>query len=117
MKKWILFVLVLICMLSLVACDNKSGKDFDETKTFSFQAKVLEVHDSYLLVEPLANSNESKSAGRIQVSLKDKKASWSIPVVDDLVEIVYDGNIMETYPAQLGKVYRIEVVKTTSTSE
>ena len=28
----------------------------------------------------------------------------------DVVEIEYDGSIMETYPAQLGKVYSIRVV-------
>ncbi len=116
MKKMIALVLVMFCLLSLAACDNESGKDFDEAETYSFHAKVLEVHDSYLLVEPLADSNESKSADKIQVSLKDKTTSWPMPVVDELINIVYDGSIMETYPAQLGKVYRIEILITEPTN-
>ena len=114
MKKFIAFVFALICVFGMVACDQKSGKDFDPAETFSFHAKVLEVHNDYLLVEPLADSHESKSAGKIQVSLNDQTTSWSIPTVDDVVKIVYDGNIMETYPAQLGKVYHIEVLQSNS---
>lgn len=85
---------------------NEGDPTADET---SFHAKVLEVHDKYLLVEPLADSNESKSADKIEIPLKEKEP-WPIPAVDDLVKVVYDGNIMETYPARLGKVYRVEIL-------
>ncbi len=112
MKRFMAFVLAWIAVLGLAACDHKSGKDFDPAETFSFHAAVLEVHDSYLLVEPSADSNESKSADKIQVSLKDKTSSWPMPAVGDFVNIVYDGNLMETYPAQLGNVYRIEILET-----
>ena len=109
MKKIFAFFSALIFMLSLVACDKQSGKDFDEAETYSFNAKVLEADGDYLLVEPLADSNESKSANRIQISLKDKTASWYTPAVDDLIKITYDGVIMESYPAQIGTVYGIEI--------
>ncbi len=112
MKRFMALVFALIGVLGLAACDHKSGKDFDEAKTVSFHAKVLEVHDNYLLVEPFADNSESKSAGKIQVSLKDKTSSWPMPAVGDFVNIVYDGNLMETYPAQLGNVYRIEILET-----
>ena len=85
---------------------NEGDPTADEV---SFHAKVLEVHDKYLLVEPLADSNESKSADKIEIPLKEKE-SWPIPAVDDLVKVVYDGNIMETYPARLGNVYRVEIL-------
>ena len=85
---------------------NEGDPTADEV---AFHAKVLEVHDKYLLVEPFADSKESKSADKIEIALKEKE-SWPIPAVDDLVKIVYDGNIMETYPARLGKVYRVEIL-------
>ncbi len=31
--------------------------------------------------------------------------------VNDLIEIAYNGEIMETYPAQLGEVYKITVIE------
>ena len=114
MKKIVSLVsLLAVFAMLLVGCADKSGKDFDQTQTCSFHAKVLEVSDGYLLVEPLADSSESRSANQIQVSLRDKTTSWSIPAVGDVVKIVYDGNIMETYPAQISKVYHIEINNTT----
>ena len=114
MKKIVSLVsLLAVFAMLLVGCADKSGKDFDRTQTCSFHAKVLEVSDGYLLVEPLADSSESRSANQIQVSLRDKTTSWSIPAVGDVVKIVYDGNIMETYPAQISKVYHIETNNTT----
>ena len=110
MKKLIVLICILVCVCGMASCDSQSGKDHDEVETFSFNAKVLETHDSYLLVEPLADSNECKSADRIQVSLKNKTTSWTMPNVGDLIKIVYDGTMMETYPAQLGEVYHIEVL-------
>ena len=116
MKKLILLCCALSCVLGLISCGSKSGKDFDPAPTGSFQATVVEAHDDYLMVEPLAGSNESKSADRIHVSLKNKTISWPNPTVNDVIEISYDGSIMETYPAQLGEVYHIEIVTATSTN-
>lgn len=74
----------------------------------SFRAKVLEVNDDYLLVEPVADSDESKSADKIEVPLAGK-TSWPIPAVGDTVNIFYSGGIQETYPARITKVHRVEI--------
>lgn len=74
----------------------------------SFCAKVLEVTDNYLLVEPFADSNESKSADKIEVPLVGK-TSWPIPAVGDTVNIFYSGGIQGTYPARIAKVHRVEI--------
>lgn len=74
----------------------------------SFHAKVLEVNDNYLLVEPFADSNESKSADKIEVPLAGK-TSWPIPAVGDTVNVFYSGEIQETYPARITKVHRVEI--------
>lgn len=73
---------------------------------FIFQATVLEATDTYILVEPVAGSVELSSSDQISLSNEEGIALQA----GDVVEIEYDGSIMETYPAQLGKVYSIRVV-------
>ncbi|MBE6963358.1 MAG: hypothetical protein E7443_01985 [Ruminococcaceae bacterium] len=117
MKKLIALALTLTCVLGLIGC-NKSMHNVSENESSasgtmeeditSFSAKVLEVNDSYLLVEPLADSNESKSADKIEVPLKGK-TSWPIPAVGDMVNVFYSGEIQETYPARITKVHRVEI--------
>ncbi len=83
------------------------GADDSEVE-YRFTAKVLEVHDTYLLVEPDENSRERDSASKIQIQLKEKE-SWPIPETGDMVTVVYSGEIQETYPAQISRVYRVEI--------
>ena len=75
-----------------------------------FDATILEVHDGYYLVEPVEGSQELKSADKIEVSMKNLDPSLE-PEVGDLIEITYDGMIMELYPAKLHEVYDIKVVE------
>lgn len=74
----------------------------------SFCAKVVEVKDNYLLVKPLTDSKESKSADKIEVPLAGK-TSWPIPAVGDAINIFYSGGIQESYPARITKVHRVEI--------
>lgn len=53
---------------------------------------------------------ERSSADRITVPMKNMDASKE-PEVGDTLEIVYDGMIAESYPAQITNVYSIDVVK------
>ena len=73
-----------------------------------FAAAVLEVHDTYLLVKPDGVAAENMT-DKIEIPLKDRE-SWPIPQVGDAVLVVYDGNIQETYPARITKVYRVEIM-------
>ena len=101
MKRYWIVLLALLCILSLTACI--------EEDVHSFQATVLEVHDAYLLVEPAEGAWERSSADKIEVSLQGK-TSWPIPQVGETVNVFYNGELMETYPARVGKVYRVEIV-------
>ena len=108
MKKFLTLILSLICILSLSSCDGKSGKDFDRPDDrYRFEATILEVHDAHFLVKPCENTQEAKSADKIVVSTQnaDPNVQWQ---VGDPVLITYDGIIMETYPAQLHQVYKVE---------
>ena len=101
MKKYGLFVLLLVWTFMMTACGEEGT---------TFEAVVLEIRDgSYYLVEP-------SSADRIVVYTGDLSSADAWPSegeaeVGDVIEITYSGEIMETDPAQLGEVYRVKVVE------
>lgn len=108
MKSFLVSALLLICILNLSACGGKSGKDFDRPDDlYRFEATILEVYDAHFLVKPGKDTQEAKSSDKIVVSTQnaDPNAQWQ---VGDLIMITYDGIIMETYPAQLHQVYKVE---------
>ena len=81
----------------------------EQLQEYSFKANVLEVNDNHLLVEPVDGSTERNSSDKIELGLKDK-TSWPVPQVGDMVNVVYDGLIQETYPARIPNPYRVEIV-------
>lgn len=76
----------------------------------TFQAKILEIHDGYFLVEPVEGSLELNSADRIELTIRNAHPSPE-PEVGDIIEIEYSGEILETYPARITDVYGIRVVE------
>ena len=83
---------------------------FDVEYGSSFQAKVLEIVDSYFLVEPVEGSWELKSADKIEIPMKNMNPSPE-PQVGDILQIEYDGKIQEIYPARINNPYSIKVVE------
>ena len=75
----------------------------------TFEAEVLEIHDGYFLVAPEV-SWALNSADRIEVPMMSMDSAPE-PQVDDIIEITCSGEILETYPARLSKVYSIKVAK------
>ena len=103
--------------LLLVKMDERMEifRDMDSTdssippQVLHFTAEVKAVNDGSLLVTclstaegfaPLSEGEYTASTDNLQDEVQ----------VDDQVEIWCDGNILETYPAQLGLVYRIEKI-------
>lgn len=76
----------------------------------TFQATILEIKDTCYLVEPVEGSQELKSADKITVPIKKLDQSLE-PEVGDVIEIKYNGEIAESYPAQITEVYDIKVMK------
>ena len=73
-----------------------------------FCGMVLEISDQYFLVEPDEGEEERKSADRITVPTNVISAEGVPEVrVGDELRIVYDGEIMESYPARLSTVFAI----------
>ena len=77
-----------------------------------FNAEVLQVNERSILVKPDADSDEIKSADTISVSL-DVVSTVPAPIlkVGDRVRIVYNGEIAESYPAQISKVFAIYLLR------
>lgn len=70
----------------------KPGK-MGNPQSVTFQAAILEINDSYYLVEQVEGSQELKSSDQITVPMRHLDPSLE-PEVGDIVEIIYNG---ETY--------------------
>lgn len=105
MRRTILCLFSCVFIMLCIACsfnnENEKGQEY-------FNAIVLENYESYLLVEPIEGEEELKVADKIQVQ-KDIISAAGIPDVKigDEIRIVYDGNIIESYPAKLKIVYAV----------
>lgn len=79
----------------------------DNTQEITFQATVIEAADEFILVKPADDSLELSSSDQFSIPNKEKLALQ----IGDTVEIVFNGDILESYPAQLGKVYQITLLE------
>lgn len=104
MKKFKLFVISALLLCSLSACKKQE----DSTQAVEvFEAVVLEVSANSILVEPVTGSPELNSSDQFNIPGEDGMELY----VGDKVEIEYNGEILETYPAQLGEVYKITLLE------
>lgn len=73
-----------------------------------FVATVLEVYDSSVLVEPDEGEDERSSSDKITVST-DVISTNPVPElkIREKIRIVYNGEIAESYPASINKVFAI----------
>lgn len=75
--------------------------------SLAFQATVIETNNDTILVKPVYGSLELDSADQFSIPNKEELELQA----GDLIEISYNGEIMESYPAQLGEVYEITVIE------
>ena len=98
MKKLIGFILTLVLCVTIAACADHKCPSVTIGQPV-FKAKILEMNGDTVLVEPLEGEIVRNSSDRISFSKKDLEQIGA--VVGQVVEITYDGNIMESYPAQI----------------
>ena len=77
-----------------------TGDTGDAAAETTFHAAVLEVHDGWLLVEPLEGEDILSSADRFMVSLAGVEEIPDLEAGDE-VAVTFDGMIRESYPAQI----------------
>ena len=122
MRKTFIF-LTTLCVLSMIGCnpyppmsERNDAKDATEEKvvedmtTLTFDAEILSIEDFSYVVKPVEGSEELNSADMIVVSMQNTDRPIN-PGLGDIIRIVYDGTIEESYPAQIHNVYSIRVVK------
>lgn len=127
MKKYVILILACVMILCLMGCGTKdtgtsnptgpvdlapseNGQDTDgEEEQSSFLAKVISADGYMLLVEPLYGERELRSADRIYVGIQDILSEEEISSLNegDIVQIIYDGYLLESYPAQIQKEYDV----------
>ena len=100
MKKCIVVILSIICLLSLAGCNNKS-LNYIISNEPNIVGIIKEVNKNFVLLE-----NES---GEYVVSLNVENSDgiYSPIMIGDEVTVYYDGSIAESYPMQINKVYAI----------
>lgn len=104
MKKYLLIVLSVLCVLGMVGCNKKSLNHIISNEP-SITGIIKEANANYVLIE-----NES---GEYVVSLKVENSDgiYSPIQVGDEVTVYYDGNIAESYPMQINKVYAVLLIE------
>ena len=87
---------------------SKTEKSVQPGANPFFNAEVLEVTEKGILVKPDDDAKETKSADKIYVSL-DVISEIPVPTINtgDRVRVIYNGEIAETYPAQINNVFVI----------
>lgn len=99
MKKFISVILSVICLLSLVGCNNKS-LNYIISNEPSIIGIVKETSDNSILIE----NETGEYTVSLEVECADSVTHFNI---GDEVVVYYDGNVAESYPMQINKVYAI----------
>lgn len=73
---------------------------------YQFLGTILDIQNDSIIVEPVNGTNERKTSDKIII----KKINDDIYVIGNKVKITYNGNINESYPAQITAT-EIEIVK------
>ena len=66
-----------------------------------------------MIVEPFKGEDELSFSDKFVISMKHMNALPE-PEVGEIIEVTYNGDIEETYPASLGGVIKISVVNSAS---
>ena len=95
-------------IISIGVYDGENSAD-NTPLMITFQASVIEKNNDSIIVKPEDGSLELASADKFYIPNVENLELQ----IGDLVEISYNGEIMESYPAQLGEVYKITVIEQT----
>ena len=104
MKKLIAAILAFVFVFSLIGCSSdRRGTPNDEIDYCTFI--VMEVTESNLLVAEIAEDGKAIEAK--QYSVPNEFHSSNI-TVGDRIKIEHNGEILETFPMQFGRIFSME---------
>ena len=120
MKRKFAFVMGVVVVFAIagimVFSAYRSSESYRKKKaaeTYIMTGTVLEISNGTMIVEPLEGEDEFSSSDKFVVSMEHMSASQE-PEVGDIIEVTYNGDIEETYPARLGGLTYISVVDSAS---
>lgn len=106
MKKYIILVLTLVFALGLIGCNKKSMNYIIQNEP-NITGIVEEVYDDFIIIQ-CEQIGDFQGGERCSVSLDtENKDSMHHFNVGDEVVVYYNGEIAESYPLQINKVYAI----------
>lgn len=114
MKRSIALVLILICVLGLVGCNNRS-MNYIIANEPSATGIVEEVYDNYMIIYLETDSDPSGESCEVSLDVENKDSYTNVSVGDEVV-VYYNGEIAESYPLQINTVYAI-TLKTPANQE
>ena len=102
MERWLSILAVLGCIVALSGCENEKGPAY-------FNAKVLEVNREYVDIRCIETFNSGISVDEEFSITKDVVSAKGAPKlnIDDNIRVVFNGDVMESDPLQIGTVYAI----------
>ena len=104
MKKIIALILALVCVLALVGC-NKQKSNGNDTTTDANTYIVMEATESNLLVAEIGEDGKAIEAKQYRVPNEFQSSNITM---GDIIKIEHNGDILETFPMQFGKIYSME---------
>ena len=102
MKKFLSILLIFVYVITLSGCKNEAGQAY-------FNAKVLEVNKGFVNVKCLEEFNSGIPVDEEFSVTKDVVSAKGTPGlnVGDNIRVVFNGDVMESDPLQIGTVYAI----------
>ena len=111
MKKMLSFVMVLACILTLIGCSREPNEDLSDAngRQAYFNAIVLELSNGSVKVECTEPFDSGILIGEEFSVSTDVVAASGAPelAIDDDIRVVFDGDVMESDPLQIGTVFAI----------
>lgn len=105
MKKYIIFVIILIFMFILPGCNNRNMNYIIENEP-SITGIVKEVRDNSILMYIETESYANGSDVNVSLDVENTDSYTDVSVGDEVV-VYYNGDIAESDPLQINTVYAI----------
>ncbi len=115
MRKIILILTTILLLVSIVSCstnqkDNPSSNMSDDTQKAEaiLKVKVIKLYEKSMLVASMEENAISSDLYTLSTELVKNK---NVLEQGAIIEIGYDGTIMETYPARFGNIRYIKLIE------
>lgn len=89
-------------LLKIIDDYNETNANINDEEQYQFVGKIIEAYDNSIIVKPEEGTNERKSSDKISMKIiRPTNGINDFYVIGNKVRITYNGNIMESYPAQI----------------